>query len=415
MATNRSFSDMLNEYLPNKMLKAELLKRDWFLQNLQKDESWKGSKIIVPFKGAQASSLSVGSLTAANDIAEDDYVRGSIDDYVEVYGSMLFNYRDLVDHDGKIPEATFLKILPDTVDDFVEYFKNMTSCLLIDGASFATATGDGQVGGTITVNRIERFEIGQKVVLDDNNSLAGTYYVIAVNINTSTVTLSASRGGAAADISAYTVAQGAVFYVPGAESGSFVSLKSALLSAANGGSSTIHGVTKTAWPFLQAPNVSGASVTAANLLDSIFSAYVQIQQKARGGKCNTVAMSLQNLGVIMQLIQTEKGPFHIAPNQTKVSEFGWTEIMIGSPAGMMLKLVGIQEQANSEIYFLDMKSMTFRTKQMFKRIKSPDGLEFYTQRASTGYSYIVDHALYGELEVTKPGNNGVLHSIAISY
>lgn len=415
MATTRSFSDMLNEYLPNKLLKNELLKRDWFLQNVQKDESWKGSKIIVPFKGAAASSLAVGSLTASNDIAEDDYVRGSIDDYIEVYGSMLFNYRDLVDHDGKIPEATFLKILPDTVDEFVDYFKNMTSVLLIDGASFATAAGNGQVGGTIVVNRIERFEIGQKLVLDDDDSSPGTYYVIAININTSTVTLSATRGGGAANISAYSTAQNAKFYVPGAESGSFVSLRSGLLSAANGGSSTIHGVTKTAWPFTQAINVDGSTVTAANLLDQIFSSYAKIQQKARGGRCSSVVMSLQNLGVIMQLIQTEKGPFNVSPGQTKVTEYGWTEIMIGSPAGVTLKFVGVQEAANDVIYFLDMKSMTFRTKQMFKRIKSPDGLEFYAVRATTGYTYIVDHALYGELEITKPGNNGLLYGLALTY
>ena len=244
-------------------------------------------------------------MTGDTDIAEDDYVRGEIADYIEVYGSMLFNQRDLIDHEGKIPESTFLKILPDSVDEFVDYFKNMTSVLLIDGASFAKATADGQVGGTITVDRIERFEIGQKLVLDDDNSAAGTYYVTAVNVNTVTVTLSASRGGAAADISAYTLAQNAKFYVPGAESGSFVSARSALLSATNGGSSTLHGQTKTAYPFLQAVNVSGASVTAANLLDSIFSAYTQIQHKARGGRCGTVMMSLQNLGVVMQLIQIE--------------------------------------------------------------------------------------------------------------
>jgi hypothetical protein len=144
---------MLNEYLPNKLLKEDLIKRMWLLQNIELDNSWEGSKIIVPFKGAQASSVAFGSLTGSTDIAEDQLVRGSIDDYVEVWGSLIFNHRDLVDHEGKIPEATFLKMLPDMVDDFNGYMKEVVSMNLLSGPHFATALTDGQAGGTITVDK----------------------------------------------------------------------------------------------------------------------------------------------------------------------------------------------------------------------------------------------------------------------
>jgi hypothetical protein len=413
--TTRSFSDMLNEYLPNRLLKEELLKRNWLLQNVQRDDSWAGGKIIVPFKGARASSVAIGSLTAANDISEDDFVRGSIDDYVEIWGSMKFNHRDLVDHEGKIPEATFIKLVSETVDDFTDYMNQVTSISLTVGDSFAKATGDGQVGGTIVVNRIDRFNLGQKVILDDDNSADGTYYVIAIAVDSNTVTLSATRGGGAADISAYTVAQNAKFYHPGAKGASFVSLRSALLSAANGGSSALHGQTKTAFPFLQAVNVSGADVTVANILDKIFNAFTVVQRKARGGKANTVLMSLANLGLIMQLIQIEKGPYHVAPGDKKALEFGWHEIMIGSTTGQYLKLVGIQEMDDDVIYFLDMKAMTFRSKGFFKKRKAPDGREYFEVRNTSGYEYLVDTCLFGELEVAKPGNCGVLHSISLTY
>lgn len=419
MATTRSFQDMLNEYLPNRLLRDELLKRSWMIQNVQKDDSWAGGKIIVPFKGAQASSLEVGGLTAANDIAEDDYVRGSIDDYVELWGTVKFNHRDLIDHEGKIPEATFLKVLPDTLEDFMTFIKEASSMLMTTGAVVARATADGQAGGTIAVDKIDRFVIGQKLILDDDNSSQVNVYVIAINVNTKTVTVSATRGGAALDISAYTLAQNARFYYPGTWNGtaesSFTSLRSALLSAANGGSTNIHGVAKTAWPFLQAVNISGSTVTTSNILDKIFDAYTDIQSRARGGRCSTVLMSLQNLGLIMKLVQIEKGGFHVAPTQTKVTEYGWTEIAIGSPAGMVLKFVGIQEMANDVIFFLDMKSMTFRSKGGFRKRKAPDGREYFEVRNTSGYEYIVDMCLFGELEVTKPGNNGVLHSISLTY
>lgn len=36
MSTTRTFQDMLNEYLPNKLLKEELLKRDYIYQTSKK-------------------------------------------------------------------------------------------------------------------------------------------------------------------------------------------------------------------------------------------------------------------------------------------------------------------------------------------------------------------------------------------
>ena len=156
MSTDRTFQDMLNEYLPNRLLKEELIKRDYILTNIQKDDNWKGGKLIVPFKSAGASSVRMGTLTAADDIAEDQYVRGSIDDYVEAWGSMIFNHRDLMEHNGRIPESTFLKILPDTIEDFMSYMKMVVSIQLGTGPHMASVTVDG-AADVIGVDRIDRF------------------------------------------------------------------------------------------------------------------------------------------------------------------------------------------------------------------------------------------------------------------
>lgn len=414
MATTRTFQTMLNEYLPNKLLREELIKRNWLLQNVEKDDSWHGSNIIVPFKGAGASSIAFNTMTSATDIAEDSFVRGQISNYQEVWGSMIFNHRDLIDHEGKIPESTFLKILPDTIDDFMDYMKEVVSISLTSGPHFAKALTDGQAGGTITVDKIDRFQIGQKVTLDDDNSSQADYYVIAINVNTVTVTLSATRGGSAADISAYTAAQNAKFYHPGVlvagTATTFNSLRSTLLSAANGGDTTIHGQTKTAYPFLQAINVDGSTISASNILDKIFDAYVTVQSKAKG-QANTVLMSYKHLGSILKLIEAAKGPFNVVPNSQKVSEYGYFEIMIGNMAKGMLKIVAIQEMLDTEIFFLDMKSMTFRSKGFFRKRKNPNGLEYFEVRNTTGYQYIVDMCLFGELEVSKPGHNAVLYGV----
>ena len=73
MATtvNSSFQSMLNENLPNKMIMEELTKRDWFLSNIEIDNGWTGGKLVVPFKGAGASTVEFGQLAASNENCRD--------------------------------------------------------------------------------------------------------------------------------------------------------------------------------------------------------------------------------------------------------------------------------------------------------------------------------------------------------
>lgn len=412
---NADFQTMLNEYLPNRLISEEYIKRDWLLSNIEIDNGWTGSKIIVPFKGATASSVEFGQLASSTDIAQSKYVRGSIDSYVEAWSSLIFNHRDLMDAEGKIPEATFLKILPGEVEAMLSYFKEVVSTNLITGTYFATLKTNGLVGGTCEVDHIDRFTLGQKISIDDDNSSPADCYVTAIDVNTATVgtgtiTVSATRGGSALDISAYTTAQNARIYHPGVQTnGGFASVRANLLSSANGGSSTIHGVTKTAYPITQAVNILGSSITAANILDKIFDGYTQVRQKAKGN-ANTVLMSFKHLGSVMKLVEAQKGPYVVTKSAT-ASLYGWTELEITSVRGA-LKLVGLVEMDDDVIFYLDMKSMVFRTRGGFRKRMSPDGKEFYEVRATTGFSYIVDMCLFGQLEMALPGHNAVIYSIS---
>lgn len=415
MATSRTFNDMLNEYLPNELLMEELIKRDFFLQKIAKDEDWKGGDIIVPFRGAQASSIKFGELTASNDIAQSKYVRGKIEDYKEVWGSLIFNETDLQQHDGKIPESTFLRILPDEIDNFMDNFKEVASFQLAAGPHFATVTDSTNAAtGVFIVDRIDRFIIDQKVTLDDDDSAATSVYVIAININTNAVTFSASRGGAAANLSAYTAAQNAKVYYDGVDSTgatSFISIKQALLSAANGGSSTLHGQTKTAYPYLQAVNVAGSTITASNILDKLFDSYVDVRTKARG-KAEQFVMSFKNWASVMKSQQIEKGAYKVV-NDVKRSEYGWFETTIASTTkGEALTIAGVQEMPDSEIFILDWKSMKFMSNGGFKKRVSPDGRMYHELRNTSGYQYVVDTCLFGELQHTKPSSNGIIYGIS---
>ena len=414
-ATDRSFQDMLNEYLPNALLKEELIKRDYILSHVTKDNKWKGGKIIVPFKAQGASSVKVGGLTASGDIAQSKYVRGSIDSYKEIWGSMVFNHTDLLQHDGKIKESTFLRVLPDTIDDFMDYMKQVVSVQLGTGPHFATATDDTNAAtGVFVVDRIDRFCLDQKCSLDDDDSAAVDAYVIAIDVSLGSVTLSATRGGAAANLAAYTVAQNAKFYHDGVATAAdiFNSLRGALLSAANGGTATLHGKTKLSYPFLQAVNIDGSTVSATNIIEKIFDAYVDVRIKARG-TATDVLMSFKNLANCMKKVELGKGDFKVKPDSEKASIYGWDEIVILQVGTRKyLKFVGIQEWDDDIIVFMDWKAATFRTNGFMRKRTAPDGKQYYETRTTAGYAYILDLYLFGELEVKKPGCCAIMHSIS---
>jgi hypothetical protein len=411
---------MLNEYLPNELFSEEMVKRDWLLTNVEKDMGWLGGDLIVPFVGAGASSVEFNQMPGSSDISEDAFVRGKLTGPgVEVCGAMLFNGKDLYEHPGSgISEKTFLKILPDRVEAFMGYVKEVVSVAILNSDYFSKVTADTDLAnGIVSVDHIDRFKLGQKVMLDDDDSAAAAYYVTAINVNagsgtnnTGTVTLSASRNGGAANIAAYTLAQNSKFYHPGAQGASFTSVRMALLSAANGGSASHHGQTKTSYPILQAVNVDGSSITSANILDKILDAYTQVRRRGKGN-ASKIVLSYKHLGSILKLIELNKGPFKVTATATRASLYGWTEIDLNSVRGQ-LTVVGVQEMDDDVIFLLDMNNMTFRTNGMFQKRKAPDGKEYFESRGTSGFTYIVDIILTGDLEIRAPGHCGVIYGVS---
>lgn len=413
MATTRTFQDMLNEYLPNDLLREELVDRSYLLNKVKKDNSWLGGNLIVPFEGATASSISFGSLTAAANIAEAAHVRGSITSQPEMWGSMVFNERDLMEH-KKLSPQNFLKILPGEVNRFMDVIKSATSVNMLSGSHFATTTdASSSASGLLVVDRPDRFIVGQLVTLDDGSD-NDDVWVTAIDMNTKTVTFSATSGGAAVDLNALGHdSTSTKAYHPGADDSgaSFTSLRNSLLSAANGGSSTLYGQTKTAYPYLQAINVDGSSITAVNIMEKIFDALTDVRQLGKGAP-NTVVMSYKNFGSCIKNVEVSKGDFNVTPGSRSASQYGWTEIEIGSVAKGGLSLAGVQEMDDDVIFILDWRALKFYSNGMFKKRRAPDGKEYFETRNTTGYTYIVDLSLFGDLVLLRPSSCGVIHSVS---
>ena len=130
------------------------------------------------------------------------------------------------------------------------------------------------------------------------------------------------------------------------------------------------------------------------------------------GAPKAVLMSYKNYGSAIKSVEDKKGNFNVIPGSQATSEFGWDEIVIGSVAKGNLKLVGVQEMDDDIIIFLDWRALKFASNGFIQKVKSPDGLEYFVQRAQTGYQYIIDMCVFGELVIERPSYCGIIYGIS---
>lgn len=408
MATTVTFNDMLKKYMPYNLLREEIVKRDFFLMSVQKDQNWKGGEMQVPFRGGAASSFKFGGLKGEDAITEGREVLGTVSGYKELWGSMVFNDSDLSKHDSM--EQSFIKILPDQIEEFVDGMKEIVSNNLLNGEHFDTTTVAGTALGVIISSRPERYTLGQYVVLESGH----VGYVTSINMNTGAVALTADLdlAGAVVDLTSEAgdlevSAADDKCYIEGASASSFTSLPNQLLSAANGGSSTLFGKTKLAYPLLQAYNYSGTAIDADTILAKIFDAQL-ITKRIGKGNPSVVLMSYKHMASCMAILETSRD--YVAKD-TKASVYGWTEIDVMGVKGS-LKLVAVNEMNDDIMPILDWTALKLHSNGMFERRTSPSGNQFYEVRATTGFKYIVDIRFFGELVISKPSHCGIIHTIS---
>jgi len=433
LTTTESFNSMLKRYMPYKLLSDEIIKRDYFLQRVSKDQNWKGGALQVPFVGANATSLSIGSLTDSGEIGADTFVRGEVGNYAELWGAMVFNQKDLDQHSGSV-ENSFLKILPDRIDVFAQTMKEALSGQLLNGSAIDKIRdiNNGTVD-TIEVERPERFEINQKIVVAAaTGGQPLTYYVSKVSVQSDgTGILELSDTSAqtvtglvsSADLNT-ELSDNDFIYHPGVIAAGntiidevFTSLPSQLLakdqvSGSATGSTNLFGQPKTSYKHLQALNVDGSTLdfdssSAANShLEKIFDAQTTVRRLGRGNPGEAL-MSYRNFGQCMKELE---GNRQYQADISKASKYGWSEIQVVGVKGA-LKLVAVPELDDANIMIVDFDSMKLHSNGFVERRTAPDGKQFFETRASTGYSYIIDHRFYGDLVCSKPSSNAIIHDI----
>jgi hypothetical protein len=411
MATTRSFNNMLLEYVHYGLLRDEHDKRNYLMQKVERDNGWKDGPLPIAFEGGAESSFKLGGLTDEADIAEAVFVKGYCPQQKEIWGSLKWHERDLAEHSGSggsdsVSEQSFLKNLPKRLSSFMDAMKELVSTALLAGSHLGKCTAAGTAGGVLAVDRPERFVIGQKLQVVGNSTLV--CYVIAIDINGNKLTVSATRGGAAVD--ATSVDLGDKIYIDGGQTAAnrFTDLVDQLLPASAGGSATLFGVNKLQYPFLQPVAVDGSSMSSTNVLDVIFDAWQEVIRKGRGTTDKTILMSYKHMGNVMKKLEQASGAFrHV---DTKVSAYGYTEITIAGAKGVV-KLAAVQEMRDDVMIFVDWSAMKFHTNGDFHIHKDPEGKAYHTVRSTSGFYYVTDLCLRGELVVSSPWKMGIIHSI----
>ena len=419
MSTTRTadFAAMINEYLPNKLMQQELKKRDFLFNQVEEDKNWKLGNYIVPFTSAVSSSVKFGSLTDLSDISKEKEVRGVISAHKEVWGTMLFEAKDIMIND-KISEQNFLRILPDQIERHMNYFKQVLGQNFLSGSAIEELTANGTAGGLATVGNPERYELDQLLNFSSDvvvGPIVG--YVSAINVNTGVLTIVTARGGATpVDLSTLLTVDNAKVYNDAQKADGFSSVIDLLKPLSAGGPANIYGVAKTSTKYTQAIHVDGSAFVAADLLKNIFKTYVKIR-KVGGGKPNQVLMSYNNYAACVNAIENQKGAFNVIPMTSKMEVFAWDQITVGGflSNGEPVTLVALQEMNDSDMIFFDKSTFVIASNGGLRKHKTPDGIEFYTTRQSTGYKYVIDTCLMGDLICKAPYKNGIVTGLNITY
>lgn len=400
MAATATYGSLLKRYTPEKLIENEFAKHNYIWAHCDKDLNWRGGTYEVPLLEAGFSTIQMGSLAADTNIAEMGVALGT-QTMKELWASLLVREADLFRHGDM--EQSYLKIMPERIEEFVKYCQQIVNVQLLSGGSIAKATANGDASGNITVDKPHMFRVGQQVAVDDDNSSEATGYVRTIDLNTGIIVIYDARtGGSVVDLSGYTTAQNAIVRLIGQGSESFLSMKEALLPAAQGGSASLYGLTKASYTVLQSIQMSGSAYTATSILDDLLGAYYTATEKRAN-----VKEILVSYGVFKNIAKALEVSKRYVTGDKK-SGYGFNSVDIVGAEGQA-KIVALREMPNDVAYLGDVSKIKWAGAEPFKR-KVYNGEEFYLKRGTTGPEFISDMPLRGNF-IVKPSEWAVVHSL----
>lgn len=432
---SRRLSSFANRFYPLNVIQANLARSLFFWKKVKK-QNWYGEDIIIPFIKNRSNAVKMAGFNrhgANNEITDMAGFNGTVRGANAITGSARFFNRDLIER-GPLRLQTFIPTMIKELDAIVDRMSTSISLQIGTGPWIASATSAGASTGRIKVDKIYVFDIDMQIVAGSQQGTAspvnpGRYWVTDIDLQAETITLSATKGGAAFNSSAWTTAKRIKFYVNTqdistikiVEESAFHSIRGNILRVANGGHASIYGLAKTSHYALDALNFNGGNIvkyagTAGenHLLRAIFRAYGGVLRRGLKPMINDVVMSMQKYAACIEILEDEKSGYNIVDGTTVGDKFAWHEIRVHGPDKKALNIVGVREWDDNLILFPDWNTWTFYTN---RGIQLASGLNpnemFYWVRPEdgTGSYYLADFQCYGQLVCDFPLNNFMIHSV----
>ena len=457
-----TFGNMLNDMMTSKYVRLSYFRDTYIWSNIKdKVKNWDGNPAPIAFEGGYTSNYQSGfGLIDTHNIQSNTTVRGTIEEYKQIFTAWKFKYDDV--HrvkPSRVPQSAFYAQTIDKEvslgkDNFM-YYLNQT---MLTGSVFLPVTALGITLAaitSITTDHPARVTLGQRLILKGVTAAKTEYveaFVRGININTGVIllgdkmtgtitgpSLSLTDGTMTVSTSSYTtanfinalVATGKfTVHLPGDERNKgLTSIKSQVLPAAHGGSDTLFGLTKTDYPFLQSVFLDAAGKfgdeKVIGVLHTIHDFFTKVRKRGqlysygqnglkgetgvrsawkRGAKFTDILMSDEWISVFQKFFEATRADYFSVMKGSNINYFdAQTFILMGS-SGTALRFVGCEGMTNDIMYIIGQDVFRFMSHNLIEMIRPHgDAYSYIRQGADNKPEYVVDGFIYGDLVVKRPG------------
>jgi len=430
MATGlETLNNTIKEYDKTDVVHNALMGYDWILNNVKKRYDWldTDTNYTIKFIGSEASTIQVGAgLADEADIVGSRVAVGHVAGAVPFSGSLKFFSRDIAKHEGTSRQATYItSLVKRETRSIIRRMRQAMSMSLVNGY-FSRAIGAGSAGGDLPVSNIEAFTKYQHLIFRNGGGTAVHGYVGSINMDANTITVYSDIALTTA-LSLSGMANGDLIYIwgavdigTGALQNQWISMKSAFLSAANGGSATLHSLNKLDYPFLQAVNVDGGSFSAGTILGDIFSAYTgDVKRKALSvvGSTNEIPNNLlvssKNFAIMAKQFYENNMVIQDASKKVKTANaYPYQVVTIGGAGAAQLNIIHIPEMDDDFMTFLNPKSIAIASNGKMKSKNMEKGSPLFVVRDTTQEYYaLYDVGYDSQVAYENPQSNGIIYGL----
>ena len=472
---NFNFGNMLNLHLTGKFMYLKFMHDTYLMRKIKDfDRNWKGGPYPITFEGGETSNYQAGpGVISAKKFQRQSVVRGSVPNYKQIHTGLMFEHEDinrLNETDVNKRVAWYAQLIQRTTTRLKNRFIFENTQTMLTGQIFSNLTALTLVNSNteiqdITVDEPERFVLGQrlriKAIADASPNVTEVVevYVREINISTGVIMLAATSditatlvhpskllvgeevSGTGLNVARFTIASPSTVtvHLPGNEEGKgFTSIKEQLLPAANGGSDTIFGLTKTKYPFLQAMIKDGSGIgnKVIGYLDMIFDLFEeaivrgQLYNDAadsmplgesgarsimkRGAEFTDLVVSLKWYGIFMKWYQRKRGIYYQQLKGSEVPFYGGRSFVLYGSTQNALRVVGVAGMGDDFMILMGNDCMRLSTDKFIEPYVNPDNNKFFTIRTDgKSYSYLCDMRLYGDLVFKRPSGAAVLYGLKV--